>query len=148
MKWLSRLKEMEATHESGPTKTTKSVSVVSVAPVEAPIQKTGGGSEAADDVVIQIPTQLTDDFMARLNQFTSRGVNHPQAEALAALLTNPDRGGDDRRLCLECQHLTGYATGSWRCNNWSQAGVAIRAQDAGIPHDLVCQLQRCSGFKA
>ena len=148
MSWLSRLKDMESSPESDPTETTKSVSVVSVGPVRASRQKTGVGSEVRDYVVIHIPTRLTDDFMARLTQFTSMGVIHPQTETLATLLTDRDRGGDDRKLCLECQHLTGYATGSWRCNNWAQAGVAIRVQDAGIPNDLVCQLQRCWGFKA
>lgn len=147
MKWLSRLKKLEFSDGSDPTETTKSVSVVFVGPIKAPIQKTGSGSETANDAVIQIRTQLTDDFMARLTQFTSRGVIHTQAETLAFMLTDRDRDGDDRKLCLECQHLAGSGTGSWRCSNWEQAGVAFRASDAGLPGDLVCMLQRCEGFR-
>lgn len=87
-----------------------------------------------------------DTFTARLARFTDKGVSHSDAERLADKLVMRDREQDDRRLCLECTHLGGYGTSSWRCDNWQRAGVAIRARDAQLPVDLVQQLQRCDGL--
>jgi hypothetical protein len=148
MKWLARLKKIEPLSELGPTETTESVSVVFAGSLQATVQETQAQSGRRCDAVIQIPTQLTNDFMAKLSQFKNRGVMQTQAETLAAMMTDRNRGGDDRRLCLECQHLAGYGAGSWRCSNWAQAGVAMRARDAGLPIDFVCLLQRCEGFRA
>ena len=53
---------------------------------------------------------------------------------------------DDRRVCLECKHLSGHGAGSWRCGNWKEAGVAISSTYALLPADLVMQLQLCNGF--
>ena len=69
-------------------------------------------------------------------------------DALADRLVLRDREHEERRVCLECQHLAGYGTGSWRCENWQTARVAVRSQDAHLPSDLVQQLQRCDGFTA
>ena len=87
-----------------------------------------------------------DAFTARVAGFTGRGLVLADAEALADRLVNRDREKDVRRLCLECLHLAGYGAASWRCGNWQAAGVAIRARDAQLAGDLVCQLQRCEGF--
>jgi hypothetical protein len=86
-------------------------------------------------------------FTARLARFTAKGVTHTDGEALADKLVTRDRESDDRRLCLECSHLSGHA-GSWRCRDWQRAGIAIQSRDAGLPGDLVRTLQRCDGFKA
>lgn len=87
-----------------------------------------------------------DTFTARLARFTDKGTSTDVGEALADKLVIRDRESDDRRLCLECLHLAGYGPGSWRCGNWQAAGTAIKARDAGLPADLVWQLQRCDGF--
>ena len=88
-----------------------------------------------------------DIFTARLARFTAKGVTHTDGETLADKLVTRDRDSDDRRLCLECAHLAGYA-GTWSCRNWQRAGVALKARDAGLPGDLVRMLQRCEGFTA
>ena len=85
-------------------------------------------------------------FTARLARFTDRGLGLEDAEALADKLVTRDRESDDRRLCLECVHLTGHSAGAMRCTNWQRAGVAMRAKDAQLSAALVCQLQRCDGF--
>jgi hypothetical protein len=85
-----------------------------------------------------------DIFTLRTSQFAKEGVNPDDVDQLADTLVQRDREGDDSRVCLECQHLTGY--GEWRCGNWKTAGVAIKARDAGLPAELVHKLQRCDGF--
>lgn len=87
-----------------------------------------------------------DTFTARLPRFTDKGVIQIDGEALADKLVIRDRDLDDRALCLECQHLAGYGPGSWRCSNWRQSRIAIKARDAGLAADLVRLLQRCDGF--
>lgn len=85
-----------------------------------------------------------DSFTARLVRFTDKGLILDDGEALAGKLVTRDRDADDRRLCLECAHLAGYA-GAWGCRNWQRAGVSIRAGDTGLPDDLARTLQRCDG---
>ncbi len=87
-----------------------------------------------------------DTFTARLARFTDKGMSLPDAEALADKLVMRNREGDDRRLCLECVHLSGFGPTSWRCGNWQAAGIAIRPHDTQLPAELVLQLQRCGGF--
>jgi hypothetical protein len=87
-----------------------------------------------------------DLFTARLHRFTDKGLTRTDGEALADKLVIRDRETDDRRSCLECRHLSGYAHTSWRCGNWQAAGIAIRPRDTQLPADLVLQLQRCDGF--
>jgi hypothetical protein len=87
-----------------------------------------------------------DTFIARQDRFASKGLPLLEAESLADKLVLRDRDMDDRRLCLECNHLGGYGQISWRCANWQAAGVASRSRDAQLPRDLVCTLQRCAGF--
>ena len=156
MNWLARLKKIDAAPTAEATETTKRVSVVFVAPGMAPIQKTGADSPAANDPApdpdrwawphSQAMTGWEiDNFTARLVRFTDKGVNLEDAEALADKLVQRDRESDDRRLCLECPHLAGYA-GMWGCRNWQRAGVALKAKDAQLSTALVHQLQRCDGF--
>ena len=160
MNWLARLKKMDTAPERDATETTKRVSVVFAAPGIAPIQKTAGDSPAANDPAAAMPDpdrwawpqseamngREIDTFTARLARFTDKGVSHGDAERLTDKLVMRDREQDDRRLCLECTHLSGYGASSWRCGNWQRAGVAIRARDVQLPADLVQQLQRCDGF--
>ena len=87
-----------------------------------------------------------DTFTERLARFADKGLSLEDGEAQADKLVTRDRESDDRRLCLECNHLAGHGAGLWRCRNWQRAGVAIRAADAQISVALVHQLQRCDGF--
>ncbi len=88
-----------------------------------------------------------DTFTARLTLFTAKGITPTDGEALADKLVTRDRDSDDRRLCLECTHLAGHAQ-TFGCRAWRRAGIAIKAQAAGLRVDLVRTLQRCDGFTA
>ena len=88
-----------------------------------------------------------DNFTARLARFTDRRLGLDDAEALADKLVTRDRESDDRRLCLECFHLSGQSGKTWDCRNWQRAAVALRARDAQLSAVLVHRLQRCDGFK-
>lgn len=93
-------------------------------------------------------TAEIDTFTQRATVFNRRAMPSVEAEALAYKLVNRDRDGDDRRLCLECAHLTGsqpgaWSRGGWRCSQWQQAGMGA----TGVPAGLVMVLQRCDGFK-
>lgn len=79
-------------------------------------------------------------FVARVALFLRRGLDATDADDLAERLHLRDVQGDDRRLCLECRHLSGRA-GEWRCNNHRQAGVARE-----LPATLTLKLQRCPGI--
>ena len=81
-----------------------------------------------------------------MHQFTQKGLANKDAETLVDKLILRDRDLDDRRVCLECKHLSGHGAGSWRCGNWKEAGVAISSTYALLPADLVMQLQLCNGF--
>ena len=87
-----------------------------------------------------------DNFKARLSKFGDKGLTATDCEALADKLVKRDRESDDRRVCLECKHLSGVGQTSWRCGNWQAAGIANYARDTQLPADLVLQLQRCDGF--
>ena len=86
-------------------------------------------------------------FTARLARFTDKGLGLDDADASAGKLVLRDRDLDDRRLCLECIHLSGGERRGWGCRNWQRAGVALRSNDARLSAALVNQLQRCDGFK-
>ena len=92
-------------------------------------------------------SQEIDTFTARLHRFTDKGMTLTEGEALADKLVTRDRELDDRRLCLECTHLAGYAQ-TFGCRAWQRAAIAIKARDSGLPGDLVRTLQRCDAFKA
>ena len=154
MKWLARLKSQNGpcTH---PTEPTKPGFVGFVGSIPAGIEKTGGDPTASNDgqpdpdrwcypVGDAMNTREIETFTARLVRFTDKGMGLEVAELVADKLVMRDRERDDRRLCLECDHL-GRA-GAWRCGNWQRAGVAIRSKDAQLPGGLVQALQHCDGF--
>ena len=175
MNWLARLKKIEIVPQQGATEPTKPGCVDSicprqvatkptklgyvgfVAPDMAPMQKTGGDLQAANDPAPEVPadpdrwcwphsdamnTGEIDVFKARLGNLTRRGLLESESEKLADKLVLRDRESDDRRLCLECAHLAGRA-GSMRCAQWQRAGLGA----AGVPAGLHLVLQRCDGFK-
>ena len=161
MNWLSRLKNIDAAPTPEPTEPTKPGSVGFVGPDMAPMQKIKGDLPAANDpaAVAQDPdrwcwphseamnTGEIDIFTARMARFTDKGLSLDDGEALADKPVMRDRESDDRRLCLECFHLSGQSGRAWDCRNWQAAKVASRARDAQLSAVLVCQLQRCDGFK-
>ena len=52
-------------------------------------------------------------MVERSSLFNRRGLQALDAELLADKLVNRDREADERRLCLECSHLS--RVGGWRC---------------------------------
>jgi len=82
-------------------------------------------------------------FTGRVAVFTAKGLTSTEAEALAEKLSTRDREGDDRRVCLECSHLSGWA-GRRQCRGLQHAGMGGPLVSAG----QVAVLQRCDGFKA
>lgn len=82
--------------------------------------------------------------MARLALFTDKGLSLEEAEQQADMLVIRDKEWDDRRLCMECDHLQRFV--GWRCGNWNRAAISLRAVDAVLTRDLVLMLQRCDGF--
>lgn len=83
-----------------------------------------------------------DTMIERTGLFNRRGLSALEAELLADKLVNRDREADDRRLCLECAHLS--RAGGLRCAQWQRAGLGA----PGVPAGLHLVLQRCNGFKA
>ena len=86
-------------------------------------------------------------FNRRAALFARRGAGDVQAEVMAGRLVRRDRKEDDRHICHECRHLRGGLPG-WLCGNGAAAGMPIRGWGAGLPAQLVAQLQRCTGFAA
>ena len=83
-----------------------------------------------------------DRFTGRLVLFTAKGLSPNDAEVLADKLLIRDRDGDDRRVCLECSFLSGWA-GRRQCRGLQYAGMGGPLASAG----QVVMLQRCNGFK-
>jgi hypothetical protein len=77
-------------------------------------------------------------FTARVLLFMRRGLNVPQAEALAGSLTRRDREGDDRRVCMECRYLSTARN----CAQWLAAGLGSQAVGG-----LLAKPQRCTAFR-
>jgi hypothetical protein len=82
-----------------------------------------------------------DIMVERIDLFNQRGLSEQEADLLADKLVVRDREADERRLCMECANLTG-GIGAWRCAQRQRAKLG----EAGLPAELVVQLQRCDGF--
>lgn len=143
MNWLARLKENKNAPDSTPTKPTKATFAGSVGAYPDHFQKSVNESSGA---VSRLDTANaigpTDSHSARLALFTDRGLNMVEAEAMTERLTLRDAQQDERRLCLECMHLSGGVDSS-RCSQWRKIGLV---SGAAIPGELVTILQRCAGF--
>ncbi|MBC7737260.1 MAG: hypothetical protein H7245_08570 [Candidatus Saccharibacteria bacterium] len=157
MTWLARLKKQKGP-DTHPTKPPEPGFVGFVGTPGGHIQKITGSTTPANDPEpdpdrwawphsTAMNGAEIDTFTARLMQFTDRGLILDDAEQLADKMVTRDRESDDRRVCLECAHLTGYGAGPWACRGWQRAGIAIRSRDAQLPRDLVKILQRCDGFE-
>lgn len=78
---------------------------------------------------------------ARVAVFRDKGLNPDDSLGLALRLAQRDQERDDRRVCLECAHLSGGGR-SWSCSQWRKTGM----KGPATPSDLVDILQRCAGF--
>ena len=144
MNWLARLKNINSTPDSNLQKLQKGVSVVFVGSSPGHSQNSGGDAteslatyaEPAND-----PAAPSDAFTARLALFTGRGLSAEDADDLAQRLTRRDLEQDERRVCLECAHMSGDLQRR-RCSQWRKLWIG----DASMPADLVAKLQRCAGF--
>lgn len=163
MSWLARLKDADSSEISDPTKTTEPTKRVFVGFVGTPPDRIRFSmpEKAAPDSdptkttervsVVSVGTppdhiqnfDAADIYTARLALFTDRGLNLVTATALADRLALRDCQRDDRRVCLECAHISG-ATASRRCSQWRQAGLGSQE----VPRELPILLQRCKGFGA
>jgi hypothetical protein len=162
MSWLARLKKIESTPDSTLQKLQKEVSVVFVGTQPGSLQNSEDESTslsdafpdpvhdaAVPDSVLATPTygtamtaQELDVLVARMTLFTDRGLSMDDAEATSERLTYRDREQDDRRLCLECQHLS-RGPDDRRCSQWQKIG---QISGPAIPGELVTLLQRCPIF--
>ena len=158
MNWLARLKKIDTAPEPEPTKPTEPGFVGSVGSNIEPVPKTRAGSLAANDAIQDTDPDRwcwphtvawnsgdIDTFMARVSGFTDKGLGLDDAENVADTLVIRDRELDDRRMCLECVHLSGVQS-QWRCKNYKQALGCNKAADAQLGKSWVLLLQRCNGF--
>jgi hypothetical protein len=86
---------------------------------------------------------FNDRFLTRLALFAERGLSMDDAEQQAQRLARRGLERDDRRLCLECQHLSGSVEAR-RCSQWQKTGAI---NGPAIPAELPLLLQRCAGFR-
>ena len=130
-----------ATHETGCAATVAEVATVAVAnatdtkaandPAPDPDRWCWPHSDAMTGAEI-------DRMVSRVERFVARGLNLIDATALADTLVIRDRDGDDRRLCLECDHLRPGG----RCGVRTVADVP-----GGRLIDALPILQRCNQFR-
>ncbi len=131
-----------ATHGTGIAATVAEVATVAVA--NAPDIKAANDPMPDSDRWCWPPsdamnTAEIEQFTARLTRFAGRGLALADAERLADKMVIRDREGDDRRVCLECAHLSGR-----RCGGWQHAGIGGPV----VPAELVQRPQRCPAFRA
>lgn len=139
MSWLARLKNRTGAEMDAP-KTTETLFVVSVASPPAPFEISH--PDSAGILTVCANDEPDEVASSRLALFTDRGLTGDDAQALADRLAVRDlHGFDDRRVCLECLHLSGTVT-SRRCGQWRKLGNSSPA--AVI--DLLDIMQRCAGF--
>lgn len=144
MNWLARLKELEEVPSSVPTKPTKPPFVGFVGACSEHLQNSGNEPNAAEahSEPANDANAPDDIFLARVALFTDRRLPLEDAEAMAERLARRDMERDERRLCLECLHLSGGEDGR-RCSQWRKIG---QINGAAIPAELVTLLQRCNAF--
>ena len=148
--WLARLKGPQPPTEA-PAKPTKPGSVGSAGPdTGAAPEIQAANLPAANDgqpdperwswpTGTAMAEPEIEAFQARLHLFTEQGLALHEAEAMADKLTQRDRDGDDRRICLECSYL-------------GEQGHCIAAATGRLPgasarlEPVQTILQRCEGF--
>lgn len=143
MNWLARLKKTEVPADTNLQKLQKGVSVVFVGTYPGAFENSEGtGAVLAGNQTGPANDCMMDMVAARLALFTDRGLNLDDAQAMVNRIAGRDQCRDDRRLCIECAHLSGGA-GSWRCSQWRKH----QHNGPEIPSELVTALlHRCGEF--
>lgn len=163
MNWLARLKDekgqvgtlqnLQKSETGGnpeptkPTKPTKETFVGFVGTPAGHIQKIVEAANAADEFTPageldrSGPAPVSSITSARVAVFADKGLNPDDSLVLALRLALRDQERDDRRVCLECAHLSGGGR-NWSCSQWRKTGM----KGPATPFDLVDILQRCAGF--
>lgn len=144
MNWLARLKKKESVHDSAPAKPTNPPFAGFVGVYPDPFQNSQFNPAALELHVdaSNDGTAMDGVFAKRQALFMKQGLDIDHAKAVAERMTQRDAERDERRLCLECLHLSG-GVGRRRCSQWQKIGMTSRAT---IPGELVTILQRCAGF--
>jgi hypothetical protein len=127
MNWLAKLKNAEGAPTGYLQNLQKGAFVGFVDTLPGPFQKSPVRNQVC---------------MARIVLCTDHGLDITEAEAIVERLTSRDQEQDERRLCLECRHLSGGPQAR-RCSQWQQIG---QSGGPAIPSELVTLLQRCPGF--
>lgn len=138
-KWAARLAEKTAAPPyAGTDETAKRglSSVLAVTP-EGGARDFHAAPEAPDLAAVAWTDADIAAFLARRARLMRWGWAELDAERLAERMHLRDVQGDDRVLCVECQHLTGRA-GAWGCGKHRAAGVGRE-----LPGELVTLPQRC-----
>lgn len=128
MSWLARLKAVEAARRANLQNLQKAAFVGFAGADPAPFQE----RECHDTI-----------FMARTALFMSRDLDKDNADAAANRLAQRDRQHDERRICLECRHLSGSRSRRY-CRQGKETG---QSGSSIIPSELAATLQRCAGFE-
>lgn len=143
MNWLARLKKIETPPDTNLQNLQKPPFVGFVGTYSGAFENSEGTGAASTGTEAEPASDgIADIVAARLALFTDRGLNLEDAQAMADRLAGRDQCRDERRLCMECSHLSG-GMGSWRCSQWRKR----QHYSADIPGDLVTEiLHRCAGF--
>ena len=73
-----------------------------------------------------------------------KGLTVEQSK-IASFLLAQRKSWDDRKLCVECEHIKAF-NGSWKCGNWQQASLTTNIKGSGLSWHLITLFQRCNGF--
>ena len=109
MTWLAALKKMESPPIDSLHKLQKPVSVVSVGRLARTLENPNSTTVTfpANTDPAKKDAESDEIHAARLALFTDRGLSLDDAEFIADKLGRRDFEHDERRLCIECQHLSG-----------------------------------------
>lgn len=149
MNWLTRLKKIESApvpNRQNRQKEDAEAFAGFAGTPPAPFEKTVGDIAALVDTLPDPANDaaLPDDadtFAARLALLTDRGLSLGDAETIAHRLALRDAERDERRVCVECLHLSGTTTAR-RCSQWRVTGM----KSPSTPAEQATILQRCAGF--
>ena len=73
-----------------------------------------------------------------------KGLTVEQSK-IASFLLAQRKSWDDRKLCVECEHIKAF-NGSWKCGNWQQASLTTNINGSGLSWHLITLFQRCNGY--